>query len=332
MRECQQLSKVTVHRIEQPTPFPVGTVNSYILRDESEVVVFDCGPRTNEAKQTLLDGLAKEGVAVEDVTALVLSHGHVDHVGLTSMFQSKGVPVFSHPEVDSWLHPKGDWDAFRERFFQQLYRRMGMPDSQITYAASEFALFAKWNDEAVINQTLRHGDLFTPLPNFRVVEVPGHAQAAIALYDESTGEMFAGDQVLPLISSNALIEPRTDEFGYEHGLWTKSLLDYRANLQQLLQMPISKIYPGHGPVFEDVQDLIKLRLVQQERRRTKMLQLLKEHQPCSAYELAAHYFAHRHDQPSLILSETLGYLDWLEALGEVFHYDDANGTILWEAK
>ncbi|GMA52437.1 hypothetical protein GCM10025857_37940 [Alicyclobacillus contaminans] len=49
----------------------------------------------------------------------------------------------------------------------------------------------------------------------------------------------------------------------------------------------------------------------------------------TAFELATTYFPRHLHQVSLILSESLGYLDWLEADGDVRTQVDETGVVHW---
>jgi glyoxylase-like metal-dependent hydrolase (beta-lactamase superfamily II) len=326
----KDVASLVIHRIELPTPFAVGCVNAYLIVSGQQKVLVDCGPRYAKAREALLDGLKNCGVAPNELTGLVLTHGHVDHVGLASEFQSMGVSVYSHPDVSTWLEPGGKWDVYRYDFYSRLYQEMGMSEEDRARALKEFLTYRSWNDRSVVDLPLSDGDALPPLPMFRVIHVPGHAQAAIALWNEQTGELLSGDQLIYHISSNALIEPRLDAPSGHLAERTMSLVDYRNNLTQLAQLPIQKVYPGHGDVFDGAHALIQKRLEDQIRRRDKFLSLLSHLEPCSAFDLALSFFpAAYRSQASLILSETLGFLDWAAADGFVTSERHSDGIVRW---
>ena len=72
-----------VHLIEVPTPFPVGAVNCYLI-EGSPLTLIDTGPKTIEARLALDDTLGQIGYKISDVEQILLTHGHIDHFGLTS--------------------------------------------------------------------------------------------------------------------------------------------------------------------------------------------------------------------------------------------------------
>ncbi|MCL6515797.1 MBL fold metallo-hydrolase [Alicyclobacillus sp.] len=320
-----------VHRLELPTPFPVGSVNAFLLEEDGRRVLIDCGPKWGPAQQALEEGLREAGVRPESLSAVVLTHGHVDHVGQCGAFSRLGVPVYAHPDVAGWLHPGGPLDEYRGAFFRALHRAMGTPEAEAERCLAELFLMSKWNDRSVVTHPLREGDVFPVLPDFRVLEVPGHAQAAIALWNERAGVFFGGDQVLPHVSSNAFVEP---EMGWERGDLaprTRSLLQYRESLRRLAQLDLGTVHPGHGESFTGHRALIERRLREQEQRRAQFFDLVRRNPGATAYTLANLYFPRHRDQLQLILSETLGFLDWLEADGLIESHTGDDGVVRWRA-
>ena len=316
-----------VQRIELPTPLPIGMVNAYYVEQGATRVLVDCGPRYKPAQNALLKELKSLGISPDKLNGLVLTHGHVDHAGLAHFFQTVGVPVFAHPQTENWLQPGGVWDEYRRDFLHVLYLKMGVPESEIQRTEKEFFLLEKLTDRSVVNVPLIDGQAFPLLPELQVVYVPGHAQAAIALWDEQAGDFIVGDQLLPHTSSNAFIEPLPGaEFG-RHAQRSKSLLQYRENLQFLRSLPLTRVYPGHGEIFENPALLIERRLKEQEYRRNQLLQRLAT-RPQTAFELAVDYFPRHRHEISLIISEVLGYLDWMKELGEVVT-EERGGLIHW---
>ncbi len=328
-QECKTQA-IQIHKIELPTHFPVGPVNVYVLMNDKDRILVDCGPKLDVTKKALISGLEELKLSVDDITAVVLTHGHVDHVGLSSLFQSHHVPVYAHRDVASWLDPNSDGENYRQAFFEQFYPKMGVPKCDMERALKEFLFYRKCNDRSVVDFELVPGERFAPMPMFEILHVPGHAQAAIALWCKETGQLVVGDQLLPHISSNAVIEPVPGARSGAEATRTKSLIQYRNNLKSLADLPIQTVYPGHGQIFTEAHELILFRLKEQDERKNEFFTRLQETGPVSPYELALSYFPTHQDETSLILSETLGYLDWLVAEGLAMQTEGADGIYRFE--
>lgn len=96
-------------------------VNVLVLRRGREVVLCDAGfgVRANPNIGWLADGLASIGIAPEQVTHTILSHGHSDHIG---GFVTAGKPTYANAglhllkaEVDFWRSPQPDFSKSHRR-------------------------------------------------------------------------------------------------------------------------------------------------------------------------------------------------------------------------
>src|SRR6266436_3972950 len=70
-------------RISVPLPFALRTANIYLLADgASGWTLIDSGLGLPADEEALRGGLARAGVALSDISALVLTHAPPDHIGL----------------------------------------------------------------------------------------------------------------------------------------------------------------------------------------------------------------------------------------------------------
>ena len=64
-----------------PTPFLVGRVNCYLIEDDPLTLV-DTGPNSGKSLDELERALRPHGHAIEDLELIVITHQHMDHIGL----------------------------------------------------------------------------------------------------------------------------------------------------------------------------------------------------------------------------------------------------------
>lgn len=72
-----------------------GTASAFVVRGTGGQVLVECGCAV--AFEGLVEQLAALGLAPRDLSALFLTHIHLDHAGSAGHFAREGVPVFVHP-------------------------------------------------------------------------------------------------------------------------------------------------------------------------------------------------------------------------------------------
>ncbi|MEJ7698826.1 MAG: MBL fold metallo-hydrolase [Pyrinomonadaceae bacterium] len=73
-----------------PTPFYVGDVNVFLIREEP-LTLIDVGPKTKEAAEALRDKITtKTAFSFSDIRRIVLTHAHEDHCGLAQTSARRG--------------------------------------------------------------------------------------------------------------------------------------------------------------------------------------------------------------------------------------------------
>jgi hydroxyacylglutathione hydrolase len=71
-------------------PLPLSISNSYLLLGDRPVLL-DAGMPGEEER--LISALGQNGIAPTDISLVVLTHGHTDHVGSVNALARAGVPI-----------------------------------------------------------------------------------------------------------------------------------------------------------------------------------------------------------------------------------------------
>jgi glyoxylase-like metal-dependent hydrolase (beta-lactamase superfamily II) len=88
-----------IHRIGDSS-----IINAYLVEEANEVTIVDAG--VSGLYRDLPRELASMGRSIADVRALVLTHGHSDHIGFAERLRSdRHIPVSVH-EADAALAPR----------------------------------------------------------------------------------------------------------------------------------------------------------------------------------------------------------------------------------
>jgi glyoxylase-like metal-dependent hydrolase (beta-lactamase superfamily II) len=306
-----------IHRLAIPTPFAVGRVNVYLIDDEPLTLV-DAGPNSGTSFDELQRGIERLGHALEDIELVILTHQHIDHLGLVSLVAARsGADVAAIdaavPFVENYSR-EADAD---DEFARYIMLRHGIPADVVAALQSVSRAFRAWGAAAEVNRPLRDGE---SLP-FRdrtlcVHHRPGHSPTDTVFHDRERRMLIAGDHLLKHISSNPLItRPRQ---GAER---PQALVLYIESLRRTREMDVDVVLPGHGNPIADHRTLIDERLALHRRRADKIHALIAE-RPRTAYEIARAMWGNvAVTQAYLTLSEVLGHLDTLRNSGLLVEVD-----------
>ena len=317
-----------IHCLPVPTPFAVGRVNCYLIEDDPLTLV-DTGPNSGTSLTTLEAALGEHGRRVEDLERIVLTHQHIDHIGLAQILADRsGAEVLALDSLAPWLAAYGDNMEDDDRFAEAIMARHGIPED-IRYALRAVsAQFRAWGARATVTQTFADGDtLDFAGRSWSVHHRPGHSPSDTVFFDAASGELIGGDHLILKISSNPLIARPLDGKTDERPQALRIYLDSRAATRA---MPIARVWPGHGEPVDDHAAVIDERVRLHARRAEKLHRLISE-QPRSAYELAQAMWGNvAVTQAYLTLSEVLGHTDLLMNDGRVREVE-TDGVVRFEA-
>lgn len=177
--------------------------NIYLIEKDTNCIVVDPGSK----KDNLLDYLNSHNL---NVVAILLTHGHFDHIGgVDKLVEKYHCPVYI---------------GFNDEFFLQ--------DPHLN--CSRYAS----NQEMVLNTrptTVSEGEILNLLgENIQVIETPFHTDGSVCYYLKDSNVIFTGDTLF----KNTV--GRDD-------LPTSNPRKRKSSLNKLISLPEeTKIYPGHG--------------------------------------------------------------------------------------
>jgi glyoxylase-like metal-dependent hydrolase (beta-lactamase superfamily II) len=315
-----------IHTIPVPTPFAVGRVNCYLVEDDPLTLV-DTGPNSGTSLMTLEAGLAEHGRRIEDLERIVLTHQHIDHIGLAQILADRsGAEVCALDRLAPWLAAYGDQVELDDQFAHAVMLRHGIPRDIAIALRVVTQQFRAWGSSVRVTRPLASGDVLEfAARTWRVHHRPGHSPSDTTFHDEVSGELLAGDHLIKHISSNPLLT-RPLEGGLPQER-PKALIVYLESLRATQAMDLRVVLPGHGDPVEDHRALIDERLRMHERRMEKIASMLAE-SPKSGFEIAQAMWGNvAVTQAYLTLSEVLGHVDLLLERGEAVELADDAGVV-----
>ncbi len=323
----EQAALAGIHRLQIPTPFAVGRVNCYLLEDEPLTLV-DTGPNSGKALDELTTQLRERGHAIADIELVVVTHQHIDHLGLVEIVvEHSGAAVAALGAAAERLANFEDDAEAEDRFAVELMLRNGIPEEVTAALRSVSRSFRGWGSHVAVTRPLADGEkIHFRDRTLQALHRPGHSPSDTVFWDEARRILIAADHLLPHISSNPLISRSLD--GAEKR--PQALVTYIESMRKTRAMPAEIVLPGHGDPVVDHVALIDERLSKHERRKEKIYKLIAE-QPRSGYELAQAIWGNvAVTQAYLTLSEVIGHTDLLVNEGRVREVDDGS-VVRYEA-
>jgi glyoxylase-like metal-dependent hydrolase (beta-lactamase superfamily II) len=325
-------ARAGIHRLPIPTPFAVGRVNCYLIKDDPLTLV-DTGPNSGTSLDELERALSQHGVAIEDLELIVITHQHVDHCGLLKITARRsGAEVAAFAPLGPRLADYSSAAAADDDYAQRMMRRHGVPDELATALGAVAAAFRAYGSAGPVSRPLEAGSrLELAGRTLDVFHRPGHSPSDLVFWDEARGILIGGDHLLLHISSNPLIARPLDDDLPHDAPRPRPLIDYMDSMRATREMPLDLVLPGHGDPIVDHGMLIAERLRLHERRARKILRLL-ESEPVSAYAVAVSMWGNvAVTQAFLTLSEVLGHVDLLLAEGAVVEEAGESGPVRFRA-
>jgi glyoxylase-like metal-dependent hydrolase (beta-lactamase superfamily II) len=315
-----------IQRLAIPTPFAVGRVNVYLIEDEPLTLV-DAGPNSGRALDELQRRLHDRGHSIDDIELILLTHQHIDHLGLVDIVAShSNADVAAIEAAVPFVENYSAAASEDDRFAMDLMLRHGIPADVVRALGSVSAAFRAWGAKAKITRVLRDGERIEMRD--RTLEVhfrPGHSPTDTVFLDRERKMLLAADHLLAHISSNPLISrvPGSQER-------PQSLVIYLESLAKTRAMDVDLVLPGHGDPITDHRTLIDQRFELHRRRAEKLHGLIAERSR-TAYELAQALWGNiAVTQAYLTLSEVLGHTDLLQNEGRVREVEES-GVVRFEA-
>jgi glyoxylase-like metal-dependent hydrolase (beta-lactamase superfamily II)/8-oxo-dGTP pyrophosphatase MutT (NUDIX family) len=216
--------------VRTPTKPPATHTDCYLIYTSDELLIIDPGSPYEDEQRALakcVDELIAEGRSVREI---VLTHMHPDHVG--------GV------------------NALRAHLGGQLKVAAHRLTAEPIAASVRVNRFIE--DDETINLS------GSPEISLRAMHTPGHARGHLCFYEQRTGTLISGDNVVGL--GSVLIDPPEG-----------NMRDYLQSLERMRALPnLSVIFGGHGPAIANPYAKIDEYISHRLDREQKILQAVRD--------------------------------------------------------
>jgi len=211
----------------------IGTdsrINAYLLEDAGEVTIVDAGMPGFYGQ--IPDELTAMGRTVADVRALVLTHGHTDHIGFAERLRHEDhVPVSVH-EADAAL-ARGEVPNPAKGLGKV---RLGPLLGFLWFSLRQGGIRIPKLQEVA---TFGDGATLDVPGSPRVVLTPGHTPGSAALHVPDRDTVFVGDALATYAVTTGRRGPQVAPF-------TADPVMAVASLDRLEGIEANLVLPGHG--------------------------------------------------------------------------------------
>jgi glyoxylase-like metal-dependent hydrolase (beta-lactamase superfamily II) len=214
--------------IHEPWLDPFYRCNMWHLAGRDRDILVDTGLGATSLTAAL-------PILLERPLVNVSSHCHFDHIGSSHEFSER---LVHEAEAHILADPRPEWTlagpyiSSAEKWARMFIARRPLPVDHSTYVVRPAPATGLLKEGDSIDQGDRR---------WRVIHTPGHSPGGIALYEEKTGTMIAGD----IIYDGELV---TDAFHSD-------MNDYRRSMAMLRTIPVSIVHAGHGASYGQTRQI-----------------------------------------------------------------------------
>ncbi|CAB1063065.1 hypothetical protein D1BOALGB6SA_7848 [Olavius sp. associated proteobacterium Delta 1] len=194
--------------------------NHFVYRSKSPILI-DTGYIADFSETEKL--ITNLGVNLPDVSLIISTHTHCDHIGGNHIIQQKsGCEIALHEVGRHFIDTQDDWSTWWRYYNQEA-------------------------DFFTVTQTLQDGQMIAIGPHeFQVIYTPGHASDGIILYNSREKILISSDTLWE--NDSAVMTLRVEG--------SRALFNMRESIERLESLDVKRIYPGHGRPFSDMKSAI----------------------------------------------------------------------------
>lgn len=254
-------------------PIPKGSVThtlSYVLvsADSPSFSLLDPGWDSPENLEALRRSLGLIGLALGDLSTVVATHHHPDHLGIASTLKVlTGARVVLSREERAVLTYQLSPGLRSPTAYTRILAAWGVPVARRAELVAAFAHTPDFSDIEP-DMLLDDGDVLDlGGHSLTAVATPGHTGGHLCFADDDRGLLYSGDHILPQIHSG---------FGLGALPGDQPLPDYLTSLQALGRFGSYEVLPGHEFRFRGLDARAAEISTHQLRRTLRIAALLPE--------------------------------------------------------
>ena len=207
-------------------PIKLGIVTSFIIKGEKSVII-DTGYPGNGNK--ILRYLHKNSIKPEDISLIVITHGHIDHYGSAEELRRlTGAPIAIHRADAEYLEKGINYIGTPVDLFGRVTKSLFIRTDK--FVSKSLKVDIVFDDEVDLREFGING---------RIIHTPGHTEGSVSLI-LSGGEAIVGDLLMGGILFRGV--PR-------YPLFVSDISKLRESIKRVIQLSPKVIHASHGGPF-----------------------------------------------------------------------------------
>jgi glyoxylase-like metal-dependent hydrolase (beta-lactamase superfamily II) len=318
-----------VYQIKIDVPFQVKFVCSYILKINGKIILIDAGFNSPAWKKIFLQEINSIGLNIEDIDVCIITHNHLDHIGLIQEFKQKNpnLKIVMHNitnKILEWETDKSNTEEIEKEAIRISIemKNYGLSEEERLRIVQFFTYWPKLRKYESPDEIVHDGDKL--LNDLEIIWTPGHSFGHICVFDAKRKYIFSGDHILsritPHIGNFIIPDFLADEYADYN---FKNVLDqYLQSLDRIDKLNPKIIFPGHQDIIYNPHERIKAIKEHHKNRLNDISNLIKNN-PLTPRRISQIHFGEDLDEINsyMALSEVLGHLFYLEDRGKIEKFE-----------
>jgi glyoxylase-like metal-dependent hydrolase (beta-lactamase superfamily II) len=313
--------------LKLPLPTRLNHVNTYLLEDDDGWTVIDTGMQ-HEGCVSAWSNVFRGVLFGKRVARLLITHFHIDHVGLAGWFDQTFAPTLYMSQSEyllSRVFESQDWEtglSYQTAFFQQCglsaERAEVVSRGRLSYQAYRTPLPCFFH-------RIRAGDtICIGGRDWRILTGAGHSIEQVMLYDSASNIFLAADQVLPEITPNISVGPMLPN--------ADPLGDYLQFLHEVTDQVADNVLvlPGHRTPFHGLHERVRALQHHHEMRCAAVLAACRD-SALTSFDLVPAIFGRTfaNDVIGHAVGEAIAHANYLRTCGKLISKTRSDGKIVY---
>lgn len=203
-------------------PINLGIVKTFLIKNEKSILV-DTGLKGSVDK--IIRGIQNNGVNLNDISLIVITHVHTDHIGgLVKLKEKTGAKIVIHKAEADYLKTGTSVEAKPISLLGKILMRI-IPEEDSVPAVEP---------DIIVEDSF---DLKEYGVDGEIIHTPGHTQGSISII-LNNGQAIVGD----IIGRPGFINTEAAKYP----IFACDLSALHKSLRKIIKYPIKEIYNSHG--------------------------------------------------------------------------------------